>query len=605
MSTTNTPRVLPDSPLPHIGDTHIVQFYEDDTFLIDAWSAFAGRALAGGEAAIVIAAEGHRNEITRQLETRGVNVARASQEGRYVSLDASETLAKLLPSGSLEATRFAEIIGGAIMRANAAAGRERPRAAVFGEMVALLWNQGDHKAALRLEQLWNELAQELSFSLRCAYPMKGFHREEHGHAFLQLCAEHTHVVPSENFTALLEEQDRFREIARLQQKAQALERENAERKDLQESLEQRQAELHDFLENAVEGVQQVGPDHRVLWANRWLLNLLGYSAEEYVGHDLAEFHVRRENFDEYWRKLMRHENICDYAAGLRCKDGSVKQVLIHSKGLWAEGRFVHTRCFIRDVTKQKRMAQALRQSEKLAATGRLAATIAHEINNPLEALTNLFYLLQWHPSLDDAARGYAALADQELRRIAHITKQMLGFYRESPRPVPLKMSEILDSVVELYARRLSSHDIRVQKHYATEGALEGFPSELRQLLTNLVRNATEASRKNGKIHLHIRETRDWRRPSRRGVRVSIADNGSGIPAATQKKIFEPFFTTKGESATGLGLWASRAIVDRHEGSIRLRSSDRQGRSGTVFSVFLPIPANAQRTAPLPVVTLAA
>lgn len=352
-------------------------------------------------------------------------------------------------------------------------------------------------------------------------------------------------------------------------------------------------------------MQQVGPDHRVLWANRWLLNLLGYSAEEYVGHDLAEFHVRRENFDEYWRKLMRHENICDYAAGLRCKDGSVKQVLIHSKGLWAEGRFVHTRCFIRDVTKQKRMAQALRQSEKLAATGRLAATIAHEINNPLEALTNLFYLLQWHPSLDDAARGYAALADQELRRIAHITKQMLGFYRESPRPVPLKMSEILDSVVELYARRLSSHDIRVQKHYATEGALEGFPSELRQLLTNLVRNATEASRKNGKIHLHIRETRDWRRPSRRGVRVSIADNGSGIPAATQKKIFEPFFTTKGESATGLGLWASRAIVDRHEGSIRLRSSDRQGRSGTVFSVFLPIPANAQRTAPLPVVTLAA
>jgi signal transduction histidine kinase len=237
------------------------------------------------------------------------------------------------------------------------------------------------------------------------------------------------------------------------------------------------------------------------------------------------------------------------------------------------------------------MEEALRNSEKLALTGRMAATIAHEINNPLEALSNLFYLLEAHPSLDDVARSYASLADKELQRIAHITKQMLGFYRHSVDRVPLNISEILDGVVGLYETKLTRKNVVIQRYYASGEVVWGFPSDIRQLFANLLGNAIEASSSNRTVRLRIANSRDWTNLSRSGVRVSIADSGAGISAETRKKLFEPFFTTKGEAGTGLGLWVSKGIVQKHGGTIRFRSSVRQGRNGTVFSVFLPASCN--------------
>ncbi len=575
---------LPSSP-------HAVQFYSDDTYLLDGLGRFLGKALGTGGGAIVIASKGHRLELAQRLKARGLDVALASAQGKYVALDAHEALSRIMVGAWPDAARFAGMLSPAVAQVNAATGGERARAAVFGEMVALLWEQGNAEGAVRLEQLWNELALTHSFSLLCAYPMSTFGREEDAEPLRRICEQHSQVIPAEDYSLLDRDGQRRQAIVELQQKARALETEIAARREIQAALKRREAELADFLENAVEGVQQVGSDQCIRWANKSLLDLLGYTPREYVGRRVSEFYVHRAAFDEFWRRLMERKNIFDYPVELRCKDGTTKHVLIHSNGLWRGAEFIHTRCFIRDVTEHKRMEEALRRSERLAATGRLAASIAHEINNPLESLTNLFYLIQSHAGLDETARFYAGLADKELRRVAHITRQMLGFYRESARPVPVSVAEILDSVLEAYVGKLQSKSIAVEKKFSTGGVVEGFPFELRQLFANLVGNAIEASAEHSLIRLRLRESTDWSRGARRGVRVAIADNGFGIPPECRARVFDAFFTTKGESGTGLGLWVCRGIVQKHDGTIRFRSSTRPSRRGTLFSVFLPAAPN--------------
>jgi PAS domain S-box-containing protein len=567
--------------------THSVQFYEHDSSFLSQAGEFISTALDDGSIAIVIATNAHREGLVQRMAAQGLGLATLREQGRYIELDANESLARFMVDGLPDRARFFCLMDTIFGGANVA-DETCGHTVVLGEMVALLLESGNVQAAIQLEKLWNDLGKKYPFSLRCAYPMSGFSRAEHGRHLLSICAEHSHIIPSESYTGLASEEERRRAVTHLQQRARALESEIVLREQIQERLQRREAELADFLENAVEGVQQVDSDCKIRWANRSLLCLLGYAAEEYVSHDLADFHVNKERFEEFWQKLMRREDIYDLPAEMRCKDGSVKDVLIHSNGLWEGGRFIHTRCFIRDVTDQKRLEAALRESEKLAATARLAAALAHEINNPLQAVTSLFYVLQSHPSLDEAARGYASLADKELRRIAHITTQMLAFHRHNANPVPLKLSEVLDSVVEMYEAKLAKMSIAIERQCGgAEEIVWGFPSELRQLFANLVGNAIEASGSNRTIRLHISNSPDWANPARRGVRVIIADSGSGIPHASRNTLFEPFFTTKGEGGTGLGLWVSQGVVQKHEGTIRFRSSVRHGHSGTVFSVFLP------------------
>jgi signal transduction histidine kinase len=217
----------------------------------------------------------------------------------------------------------------------------------------------------------------------------------------------------------------------------------------------------------------------------------------------------------------------------------------------------------------------------------LAATIAHEINNPLEAVSNLLFLLNAHASIDPAGREYVNMAQQELDRIAHIVKQTLGFYREARSPVPVQLTELIDNVLDLYARKLSSKAIRLNKQYDSPGAVEAFPGEMRQVFSNLIVNALDATAHGGTLRLHVYPGCDWRDPNRRGIRVVVADTGIGISAEHRRHIFEPFFTTKGEKGTGLGLWVSYGIVRKHNGTLRVRSSIRPGRTGTAFSIFLP------------------
>jgi len=240
----------------------------------------------------------------------------------------------------------------------------------------------------------------------------------------------------------------------------------------------------------------------------------------------------------------------------------------------------------RDITAQLKAEDALRKTERLAAMGRVAGIIAHEINNPLEAITNTFYLLRDHPSLDDEARYYAQLGEEELRRVAHITRQTLGFYRESKHPVEVSISALLDEILELQTRRMDFDNIALEKRYRSSGTIHGFPVELKQVFLNLIGNAVQAMPNGGSLRLHVFESSGRaNRPS--GVCVSLCDTGTGIDAEHAKHLFEPFFTTKSAKGTGLGLWISKGIIQKYGGSIRFRSLQLAGRNITCFQIFLP------------------
>jgi len=238
---------------------------------------------------------------------------------------------------------------------------------------------------------------------------------------------------------------------------------------------------------------------------------------------------------------------------------------------------------VMDASDRKRSEEALRKTEKLAATGRLAASIAHEINNPLEAITNLLYLLSNHAELQEPAISYVNMAEHEVRRISEITQQTLRFYRQSTLPARANLAELLDSVLSLHQGRLRNLGIAVQKRYDSNTNLYCFAGELRQVFANLIGNAIDAMPAGGRLVLRARRSQDWTSPSRLGVRFQVADTGSGMTPEVQKHIFEPFFTTKEVTGTGLGLWVTSEIVAKHKGSIRVRSHCGKlgGQSGTI------------------------
>jgi len=239
---------------------------------------------------------------------------------------------------------------------------------------------------------------------------------------------------------------------------------------------------------------------------------------------------------------------------------------------------------VMDVSERKRSEDALRRTEKLAATGRLAASIAHEINNPLEAITNLLYLLRRFCSLDDAALNYVTIAEREVHRMSEITQQTLRFYRQSTLPGRCTMSELLDSVLDMYNVRLSTLGIALERNYEPNLDLYCFAGELRQVIANLVSNAMDATAGGGRLIVRARQSRDWVHPQREGVRITIADSGSGMSEEVRDRLFEAFFTTKGATGTGLGLWVSHEIILKHHGVVHVRS--REG-AGTVFQIFFP------------------
>ncbi|HTV04704.1 MAG TPA: HAMP domain-containing sensor histidine kinase [Acidobacteriaceae bacterium] len=244
----------------------------------------------------------------------------------------------------------------------------------------------------------------------------------------------------------------------------------------------------------------------------------------------------------------------------------------------------------------ERVADLLRENQKLITLGRLAASIAHEINNPLESVANLLYLIE--QDKPEKAAEYLRMAQRELARVVQITRQTLTFSRETSAPVRVELTELIEEVLGLYARRVADNNLRIVRQYESREQVLVLPGEMRQVLSNLISNAIEASAPHGRIVLRIREARSWAtQGGERSLRLSIGDSGSGIPSAVRSHLGEPFFTTKGQSGTGLGLWITQAILSSYGSSLQIRSSVGPERHGTVASFVLPLKLRPVRVIP--------
>jgi PAS domain S-box-containing protein len=354
-----------------------------------------------------------------------------------------------------------------------------------------------------------------------------------------------------------------------------------------EELQRSEAEFRtraDLLELASEAiiVRDLGGITR-FW-NHGAETLYGWSREEAIGQDLHSllktiFPVSREAIKTALKERGSWQgNLVQQTRNGRGIIVSTHKTMNSDRSAVLEVN--------RDITVQLKAEEALRESEKLAAMGRVAGIIAHEINNPLAAITNIFYLLRNHPSLDAEARRYAVAAEQELVRVSHITRQTLSFYRESKQPSPVRLHELLDDVVELQKRAFQANHIELRRKYYPASSVTGFPVELRQVFLNLIANALQAMPNGGVLQLRVCEATDWL-TGQRGPAVSVVDTGLGIRPEDANRLFEPFFSTKSAKGTGLGLWISKGILQKYSGRISYRTFRSRIGTVTCFRIFIP------------------
>jgi PAS domain S-box-containing protein len=357
-----------------------------------------------------------------------------------------------------------------------------------------------------------------------------------------------------------------------------------------EALHDSEARLNAIYSTSLEYIGLMTPNGTLIDCNRASLEFAGNTRAEVVGRHFADtpwfagtpgaaelirHAIARGNAGETFRSelsLVRPNGetiIFDFSlTPIRDSNGTVVFLVPEA----------------RDITEVKRTEAALLKSEKLAAVGRLASSIAHEINNPLESVMNLIYLAR-RASPADAER-YLDVADQEIRRVSIIANQTLRFHKQSSKPQAATSADLFSTVMSIYEGRLRNAHVRVEKRFRTDLPVVCFQGDVRQVLNNLVANAIEAMPFGGRLLIRSREGRDWS-TGRPGMVLTIADNGVGINPAVRKNIFEAFFTTKGTAGNGLGLWVCQEIVARHKGRLRVHSSQRPGRSGATFTLFLP------------------
>jgi hypothetical protein len=363
-------------------------------------------------------------------------------------------------------------------------------------------------------------------------------------------------------------------------------------KEAEAALRKREQQFRVLAESLPQLVWIRGADGKYVYCNQRLLDYVGLPQEwlqdqawEAVHPDDVETTVAR------WKHSLETGEPYENEYRLRRHDGVYRCFLARAVAVRNEaGEIERWLGSSTDIHEQKLAEDALRRSEKLATAGRLAASMAHEINNPLASVMNSVYLALQDVTLSTQTRRVLTEADQELVRAAQFTAQTLRFHKQSAAPQPADLGEIMDSVLTMYSSRIKSSRTQVEREYGTEERLHCYNSELRQVFANLIGNALDAMKEAGRLRIRIRAGTAWNGTGGDGIRVTVADTGVGIPADQHGRLFEPFVSTKEETGVGLGLWVSQGIVQKHQGSILIRGCTHPARHGTVVLLFFPFGA---------------
>jgi PAS domain S-box-containing protein len=354
------------------------------------------------------------------------------------------------------------------------------------------------------------------------------------------------------------------------------------------AIERQRRELEAIYRGSPIGLALFEPKQlRLVRINDRQSEILGMRAEEALGKTVEELTPGLTEVHRIVRQAAQGEQMLnvEIEGELPARPGEHRYWNGSYSPIFAEDGSVQAiACATIETTQQKRAELALLQAEKLAAVGRMASSIAHEINNPLESVINLIYLARGHAILPEV-KSLLQTADEELRRVSIIATQTLRFHRQSTKKQAVRCSELFSTVLSIYEGRLTNSQVTVEQRLCSQ-PIVCFEADMRQVLANLVGNAIDAMPAGGRLLVRGREAVDYR-TGRPGFVLTVADTGSGIDAETRARMFEPFFSTKGFAGTGLGLWISAEIVQRHQGRLRVRSSQREGHRGTVISLFLP------------------
>jgi PAS domain S-box-containing protein len=321
--------------------------------------------------------------------------------------------------------------------------------------------------------------------------------------------------------------------------------------------------------------------------NNAACRIFGYTAEEMIGQSILKLvpdHLQYEE-DEILRKLRAGERIEHYETTRRRKNGDFFDVSVTISPIRDEsGQVIGASKIARDISDKKHVEKVLIQSEKLAATGRMAATIAHEINNPLESLMNVIFLARQNSAPETRVHKLLITAEEELERVSHIARQTLGYYRDTGAPVESSIHELLENVLSVYNSKMLAMGISVDSRFNDPQKILVSRGEMLQVFSNLIANSIDAMRHGGLLNISTRNV-----PSRgnNGIEVVIRDSGTGIAKENLGRVFEPFFTTKGELGTGIGLWIAKQLITRRDGQIAIASETTPKHSGTTVTIFIP------------------
>jgi PAS domain S-box-containing protein len=556
---------------------HFVQFCETDAFLMNSVSEFIGAGLRAGDACIVIATKPHRENLEERLKGDGLEVAAARERGHYASIDAAATLSKFMVDGSPEPGRFAEVVGSMIRQATK--GRRHVR--IFGEMVALLWADENRAAAVRLEELWNDLGKAHSFSLFCAYPMHGFGGEVYEMDFTEICKQHSRVIPAESYTELADPDERLRTITLLQQKAHSLEVEIAERKAAEEQLRASETRYRRLFEASKDGILMVDPRTRKITdANPFMMELLGYTREQLQALELWQiglFKDREANL-EALRELQEKHCIRYETLPLQTKDGQHRYVEFVSTLYQANGHKV-IQCNICDITERQELDK--RKDEFISMA-------SHELKTPVTGLKGFLSLLQRRLTIqgDEKALHYLARMDTQVNKLTKLINDLLDLSKIQAgqlncREEHFEVDALVQEIVENMQGTTQTHHLLLEGQ--TQAEVSGDRDRIGQVLINLLNNAIKYSPQADTVLVCIAKDQNK-------ALVSVQDFGIGIAKEHQHKIFERFYqVTDPEEKTypglGIGLYISCKIIKRHGGQIWVESKKGEGAT---FHFALPL-----------------